>query len=90
MYFVCVVQELRYAEFAEGLQRNLTFLHKRSAELEKELQKQHHLILDQIIEMHRLEVTKAFCSFHLLDQKVNKVMQVSLINIFAQKSRSII
>ncbi|KAI7810477.1 putative fibrinogen alpha chain-like [Triplophysa rosa] len=50
------MQELRYAEFAEGLQRNLTFLHKRSAELEKELQKHHHLLLSQIIEIHRLEV----------------------------------
>lgn len=50
------MQELRYAEFAEGLQRNLTFLHKRSAELAKELQKAHQLLLSQITEMHRLEV----------------------------------
>ncbi|XP_056626982.1 fibrinogen alpha chain [Triplophysa dalaica] len=50
------MQELRYAEFAQGLHRNLTFLHKRSAELAKELQKHHHLLSRQIIEMHRLEV----------------------------------
>ncbi|XP_073722279.1 fibrinogen alpha chain isoform X2 [Misgurnus anguillicaudatus] len=54
-YIQTYMQELRYAEFAEALQRNLTFLQKRSAELAKELQKQHHLIWDQINEMRRLE-----------------------------------
>lgn len=66
LFFVCIVQELRYAEFVEGLQRNLTFLHKRSAELAKELQKCHQLLLSQITEMHRLEVRrgKNFFSVH--------------------------
>ncbi|XP_065110387.1 fibrinogen alpha chain [Paramisgurnus dabryanus] len=55
-YIQTYMQELRYAEFAEALQRNLTFLQKRSAELTKALQKHHHLIWDQINEMRRLEV----------------------------------
>lgn len=57
-YFLYAVQEIRYAEFAEDLHRNLTFLHKRSAELAKDLQKQHHLIWDQINEIRRTEVSE--------------------------------
>ncbi|XP_052402091.1 fibrinogen alpha chain [Carassius gibelio] len=50
------MQEIRYAEFAEDLHRNLTFLHKRSSELAKDLQKHHHLIWNQINEILRIEV----------------------------------
>ncbi|XP_067298184.1 fibrinogen alpha chain isoform X2 [Pseudorasbora parva] len=50
------MQELRYVEFAEDLQRNLTFLHKRSAELTKDLEEHHRIIWDQINEIRRTEV----------------------------------
>ncbi|XP_058630782.1 fibrinogen alpha chain [Onychostoma macrolepis] len=50
------MQEIRYAKFAEDLHRNLTFLHKRSAELAKDLQKHHQLIWNQINEIRRIEV----------------------------------
>ncbi|XP_051559262.1 fibrinogen alpha chain [Myxocyprinus asiaticus] len=50
------MQELRYAEFAEELHRNLTFLQNRSAELSKELQKKHCMVWDQINEIRRIEV----------------------------------
>lgn len=55
-YSLCAVQELRYAELAEDLQRNLTFLHKRTAGLAKDLQKHHRMIWDQINEIRRIEV----------------------------------
>lgn len=58
MYFLCAVQEIRYAEFAKDLHRNLTFLHKRSAELAKDLKKHHHLIWDQINEIRRTEASE--------------------------------
>ncbi|XP_048053808.1 fibrinogen alpha chain [Megalobrama amblycephala] len=50
------MQELRYAEFAEDLQRNLTLLHKKSAGLAKDLQKHHRMIWEQINEIRRIEV----------------------------------
>lgn len=55
-FSLCAVQELRYAEFAEELQRNLTFLHKRSIELAEDLKKHHRMIWDQINEIRRTEV----------------------------------
>ncbi len=57
-YFLCAVQEIRCAKFVEDLHRNLTFLHKRSAELAKDLQKHHQLIWDQINEIRRIEVSE--------------------------------
>ncbi|KAG9262096.1 fibrinogen alpha chain-like [Astyanax mexicanus] len=50
------MQELRYADGAQRLHRNLTLLSERSSKLFSELQRYHSQILEQITEMHRLEV----------------------------------
>ncbi|KAK1802760.1 hypothetical protein P4O66_021296, partial [Electrophorus voltai] len=48
--------ELRYAEVAERLHRNLTLLWEKSTELARKLQRSHSQILEQITEMHHSEV----------------------------------
>ncbi|XP_016347280.1 fibrinogen alpha chain [Sinocyclocheilus anshuiensis] len=90
------MQEIRYVKFAEDLHRNLTLLHKRSAELAKDLQKHHHLIWDQINEIRRIEVDidikirvcKGSCKQtfdHAVDNEAfkameNKMQQFSIIS----------
>lgn len=53
---VCTVEELRYAEVAQTLHRNLTLLWKKTSELSRGLQQNHKHIQDQINEIHKLEV----------------------------------
>ncbi|XP_073805459.1 fibrinogen alpha chain [Danio rerio] len=80
------MQELRYAEFAEDIHKNLTFLHKRSAELAKDLRKYHYMIWDQINQLRRIEVDidikiracKGSCKqtfVHAIDNEAYKAME---------------
>ncbi|KAM7366630.1 hypothetical protein PAMP_016051 [Pampus punctatissimus] len=50
------VSELEFAEYAEGLARNLTSLRKRSARLSQQLKKIHSNVQEQIEELYRTEV----------------------------------
>uniref|UniRef100_A0A9J8AS95 Fibrinogen alpha chain n=3 Tax=Cyprinus carpio TaxID=7962 RepID=A0A9J8AS95_CYPCA len=95
------MQEIRYAKFAEDLHRNLTFLHKRSAELAKDLKKHHHLIWDQINEIRRTEVDidikiracKGSCKQtfdHAVDNDAFKAMENKMeqFNIISKRRKS--
>ncbi|XP_056119571.1 fibrinogen alpha chain [Rhinichthys klamathensis goyatoka] len=83
------MQEIRYAEFAEELHRNLTFLHKRSAKLAEDLRKHHRMIWDQINEIRRTEVDidikiracKGSCKQtfdHAVDNEAFKDMEIKM------------
>ncbi|KAI4891320.1 hypothetical protein NFI96_033522, partial [Prochilodus magdalenae] len=50
------MEELRYAEAAERLHRNLTLLRMKSSQLSSEVHRYHSQILEQITELRRLEV----------------------------------
>ncbi|XP_053532299.1 fibrinogen alpha chain [Ictalurus punctatus] len=50
------MEEMRYAEVAEMLHRNLTLLWKKSTELSRELQKYQRQTEDQINKIHQFEV----------------------------------
>ncbi|KAK7162141.1 hypothetical protein R3I94_004706 [Phoxinus phoxinus] len=95
------MQELRYAEFAEELQRNLTFLHKRSTELAEDLQKHQHMIWDQINEIRRTEVDidikiracKGSCKQtfdHAVDDEAFKAMEIKMaqFSIISKRRKS--
>ncbi|XP_077061046.1 fibrinogen alpha chain isoform X1 [Siphateles boraxobius] len=95
------MQELRYVEFAEELQRNLTFLHKRSTELAEDLQKHHRMIWDQINEIRRTEVDidikiracKGSCKQtfdHAVDNEAFKAMEIKMaqFSIISKRRKS--
>ncbi|KAL6481363.1 hypothetical protein MHYP_G00094430 [Metynnis hypsauchen] len=78
-----------YTEVAERLYRNLMLLWKKSSKLSSDLRTYHSQILDQITEMHRLEVDidiklracKGSCKQtfdHTIDHKAFKAMEDSM------------
>ncbi|XP_053332530.1 fibrinogen alpha chain [Clarias gariepinus] len=80
------MEELRYAEVAQTLHRNLTLLWKKTSELSRGLQQNHKHIQDQINEIHKLEVDidiklracKGSCKQtfdHVPDHETSKSMQ---------------